>query len=156
MSADFPIKPDSHAACAAHALALRAIIRYQEHRETASFEGGADLLNEPLPDLAPNLPNANALGKLYDAHMAAWIPEAGEGEPRAQELYIELVKTILIDEMTEAEGLCGDDYYHAITLLAALKPTFFWAGVKEAVKAERARRKTTAATGFGEPEPRPS
>jgi hypothetical protein len=145
------INPDDRlAACAAHALALRAIIRYQEHRETASFEGGVDLLNEALPDFAPNLPNANALGELYKTHMASWIHEAGEGGPRAKELYIDLVTTILINEMAEAEGLCGDDFPHAITLLAALKPTFYEAGVEEYLKGVRAKRQAAGATGCGE------
>src|SRR6516162_9252559 len=54
--------------------------------------------------------------------MTTWIPEAAGGGSRAKELYIELATTILADEMTKAEGLRSDDLYHAITLLAAVKP----------------------------------
>jgi hypothetical protein len=85
-------------------------------------EGGVGIVGEELSDLAPGLPNPYKLGELYQEFMAEWLPEAPDGGPAAQELYVELATTIIVDEMTKAEGLCGDDLYHAINLLAALKP----------------------------------
>jgi hypothetical protein len=137
-------EPDRLAACAAHALALRAIIRYQRHRGTAVFEGGVNLVGEELPDFAAALPNGFTLGKLYTEFMAEWLPEAYDGSPAAQELYVELASAIIIDEMTGAEGQCGDDLYHVITLLAALKPTISNAAADDFLRAERVKRRSLA------------
>jgi hypothetical protein len=71
--------------------------------------------------------------------MDKWLPEAGHGGPAARERYVELATTILADEITGAEGLCSDDLYHVIILLAALKPVLLGEAVKEMVAAERKR-----------------
>ena len=54
------IEADPFAACAAHALALRAIIRYRVYRGQRFLRGRFDLVGQELPDLAPNLEHGNA------------------------------------------------------------------------------------------------
>lgn len=48
------LTPDWLAACAAQALALRAIIRYRKYREKVEFEGGVGVEEGLLLDLSPN------------------------------------------------------------------------------------------------------
>jgi hypothetical protein len=141
--------PDWLAACAAQALALRAVIRYRRHREEAEFDGGVGVEEGLLSDLTSHLPSEFHLGELYRSFMGKWLPEAEDGGPAAPERYVELATTILADEITGAEGRCSDDLYHVIILLAALKPVLWNEAVKEMVEAERkaklaSNRSTTA------------
>jgi hypothetical protein len=113
------------------------------------YEGGvgADAGEESL--FWVDLPNGFRLGEIYRSFMDKWLHDAGEGGPAAREVYVDLVTTILVDEMTKADGLCPDDMYHAITLLAALKPALWDEAAKEMVDAERkaktaSNRSTTA------------
>jgi hypothetical protein len=79
------------------------------------MHAGVDLSRKPLPELAPALPNL--------AFMNEWLHEAREGGPGAQTLYARLSTSTIVDEMTEADGGCVDDFCHAITLLAAVQTT---------------------------------
>jgi hypothetical protein len=133
--------PDRFAACAAHALALRTIIRCQQYEELEQFEGGVgDAAGEESLFYGVDRPNGFYLGEIYRTFMNKWIYDAGDGGPAAREVYVDLVTTILADEMTGAEGLCSDDMYHALILLAALKSSLWEGAVKEAFRAPVRRR----------------
>jgi hypothetical protein len=53
--------------------------------------------------------------------MNEWLHEVREGGPGAQALYARLATSTIVDELTDADACCSDDFYHAITLLAPVQ-----------------------------------
>lgn len=139
-------RSDNLAASAAHALALRAAMRYGSFRNAVAFHGGRGADNEELPDVASTMPNANELGREYDAHMDRWLRQAPDGGAAARELYVELAIDILVAELIGDQAVGGsNDAYYAIALLNAVKVALCEDSIREAMVMERARQKPAGA-----------
>jgi hypothetical protein len=112
---------DKLAASAAEALALRAIMRYRNHRENVLYYGGKGVLDQEFPELAPDLPNEYELSSRYsDLMNGGWIHEHSPS-PVALSLYLDLAIAIVTDAMADTIGV-DDNLYHALTLLTHLQP----------------------------------
>jgi hypothetical protein len=65
--------------------------------------------------------------------MTRWLHDVRNDGPDLHALFAQVATSIIVDEMTEADGGCVDDFYHSITLLAAMRSAFYRADIDAAL-----------------------